>query len=187
MAIPTRNPHLLHSGPKASITPLAGVHATRRPDRRLQLEDVLKLMLADGLLAAEHAAELRHSGRHGRDNHPLVHIANLKLRNRQPPNRLLHLDWLTEWLAGKLDLPYLHIDPLKIDFAAVTSVISNAYAERYRILPVAVNKSELIVATSEPFVRGWADELEKILHLQVKLVFANPLDINRFLAGVTGA
>ena len=45
---------------------------------------------------------------------------------------------------------------------------------RRSILPVAVNKLELIVATSEPFIRGWADELEKILHLRVKLVFANP-------------
>jgi general secretion pathway protein E len=182
MATPTRNPHPPQAGVKASITPLPGAHAPRRPDRRLRLEDVLKLMLADGLVAAEQADALLQSGRHGRDIHPLVQIANLKLRNRQPPNRLLHLEWLTEWLAAKLDLQYLHIDPLKIDFAAVTAVISNAYAERYRILPVAVTKIELIVATSEPFVRGWADELEKILHLRVKLVFANPVDINRFLA-----
>jgi general secretion pathway protein E len=182
MATPTRNPHPPQAGVKASITPLPGAHAPRRPDRRLRLEDVLKLMLADGLVAAEQADDLLQSGRHGRDMHPLVQIANLKLRNRQPPNRLLHLEWLTEWLAAKLDLQYLHIDPLKIDFAAVTAVISNAYAERYRILPVAVTKIELIVATSEPFVRGWADELEKILHLRVKLVFANPVDINRFLA-----
>jgi general secretion pathway protein E len=53
-------------------------------------------------------------------------------------------------------------------------VISKAYAERYRILPVAVNKIELIVATSEPFIRSWADELENILHLRVKLVFSEP-------------
>ena len=64
----------------------------------------------------------------------------------------------------------------------MTAVISNAYAERYRILPVAVNKLELIVATSEPFIRAWADELESILHLRVKLVFGNPIDIKRFLA-----
>src|SRR6185369_14929574 len=117
-----------------------------------------------------------------REHHPLELIANLKLHNRRPPHRMLHLEWLTEWLAGKLGIEYMHIDPLRIDFAAVTSVISNAYAERFRILPVAVNKLELIVATSEPFIRGWAEELEKILHLRVKLVFTNPVDIKRFLA-----
>ncbi len=41
--------------------------------------------------------------------------------------------------------------------------MSNAYAERYRILPVALSRATLTVATGEPFVRAWADELEKIL------------------------
>ena len=50
-------------------------------------------------------------------------------------------------------LPRTTNEPVETaDFAAVTAVISNAYAERYRILPVAVTKVELIVATSEPFV-----------------------------------
>ncbi len=52
--------------------------------------------------------------------------------------------------------------------------MSNAYAERYRILPVAVDRMTLTVATGEPFVRAWADELEQILKLDVQLVFANP-------------
>jgi general secretion pathway protein E len=37
-----------------------------------------------------------------------------------PPRKLLHLEALTEWLAQRTGLPYLHIDPFKIDFAAVT-------------------------------------------------------------------
>src|SRR5258706_15710110 len=179
MATPIRSPQ---GGKTASVTSLPPSSAHRRPDRRIQLEDVVKLMLADGLISPEQADELNRSGRHGRDNHPLVPIAGAKLHNRKPPHRALHIEWLTEWLAGKLGVEYMHIDPLKIDFAAVTQVISNAYAERYRILPVAVSKIELIVATSEPFIRAWADELESILHLRVKLVFANPVDIKRFLA-----
>ena len=65
-------------------------------------------------------------------------------------------------LAARLKLKYHHIDPLKIDLVAVTQTMSNAYAERYRILPVAVTTTVLTVATSEPFVRTWADELEQI-------------------------
>ena len=37
------------------------------------------------------------------------------------------------------------------------------------------------MATSEPFVRAWADELEKILRRSIKLVFANPQDIRRYV------
>ena len=59
--------------------------------------------------------------------------------------------------------------------------MSNAYAERYRILPVAVTRDKLTVATAEPFVRSWADELAQMLRTRVKLVFANPADIRRYL------
>src|SRR2546421_3471368 len=59
--------------------------------------------------------------------------------------------------------------------------MSTAYAERDRILPVAVERTTLRVATGEPFVRAWADELEKILKVDVKLVFANPQDVKRYL------
>jgi len=160
---------------RASSAPALGAQ-----DRRLRLEDILRLMVADGLATATDADKLaRHRGSRG--DHPLEFIAHQKWKSAAPPHATLSLDWLVEWLAGKLGVPYLHIDPLKIDLTAVTSTMSNAYAERYRILPVEVTRSTLTVATAEPFIRAWADELEKILKLEVKLVFANPVDIRRFL------
>src|SRR2546426_1754839 len=161
-------------------TPSADAPSSPAPDRRLRLEDILKLMVADGLVPAADAEQLGRS-RTQRYEHPLELIADQKWRSLLPPRRVLTLDALVEWLAGKLGVPYHHIDPLKIDLVAVTSTMSNAYAERYRILPVAVGNGELTVATSEPFVRAWAEELEKILHLKIRLVFANPLDIKRYL------
>jgi general secretion pathway protein E len=149
-------------------------------DRRLRLEDILKLLVADGLVAAPVAEKLARA-RGSRGEHPLEFIADQKWKSVVSPHPALTLDWLVEWLAGKLGVPYLHIDPLKIDLTGVTQTMSNAYAERYRILPVEVTKSVLTVATGEPFARTWADELEKILKLEVKLVFANPQDIRRFL------
>jgi len=149
-------------------------------DRRLRLEDILKLLVADGLVAAPVAEKLARA-RGSRGEHPLGFIADQKWKSAVSPHPTLTLDWLVEWLAGKLGVPYLHIDPLKIDLTGVTQTMSNAYAERYRILPVEVTKTVLTVATGEPFVRTWADELGKILKLEVKLVFANPQDIRRFL------
>src|SRR5438128_2338206 len=161
-------------------TPSADAPSSPAPDRRLRLEDILKLMVADGLVPAADAEQLGRS-RTQRYEHPLELIADQKWRSLLPPRRVLTLDALVEWLAGKLGVPYHHIDPLKIDLVAVTATMSNAYAERYRILPVAVAKGELTVATSEPFVRAWAHELEQMLRLKIKLVFANPQDIKRYL------
>ncbi len=138
-------------------------------------------MVADGLVTAADADRLARS-RTQRFDHPLELIADQKWRSLLPPRPQLTLETLVEWLATKLGVPYHHIDPLKIDLVAVTNTMSNAYAERYRILPVALANGELTVATGEPFVRAWADELEKILHLKsIKLVFANPQDIKRFV------
>jgi len=172
----------INAPPATPAAPADGAAArtARTQDRRLRLEDILKLMVAEGLVTAADADRLARSRTH-RFEHPLEMIADQKWRSLLPPRALMTLEWLVEWLAGKLGVPYHHIDPLKIDLVAVTSTMSNAYAERYRILPVAVGNGELTVATSEPFVRAWAEELEKILHLKIKLVFANPPDIKRYL------
>ena len=66
-------------------------------------------------------------------------IADQKWRSRQAPNKLMSLDWLTEWLAGETGMDYFHIDPLRINFSAVTEVMSNHYAARFKVLPVEVN------------------------------------------------
>ncbi len=172
-------------------TPLSGVKrppssgkpaapAVQGQDRRLRLDDILKLLLADGLVPAPEAEALARSRTH-RFEHPLEAIADRNWKSLKPPHRQMTLEWLVEWLAGKLDIPYFHIDPLKIDLGAVTATMSIAYAERYRILPVAVDRRTLTVATSEPFIRSWANELGDILKLEVKFVFANPADIKRFM------
>ena len=44
--------------------------------------------------------------------------------------RSLSLEMLTEWLAKRVGMDYLHIDPLKIDFTGVTEIMSSAYATR---------------------------------------------------------
>ena len=161
-------------------SPSAQTARAAPPDRRLRLDDILKLMVADGLIARADADKLARS-RTLRFEHPLEAIADQKWKSLEPPHKVMTLEWLVEWLAGKLDIPYLHIDPLKIDLGAVTGTMSNAYAERFRILPVAVDRMTLTVATGEPFVRSFAVELEKILKLDVKFVFCNPQDIKRYL------
>jgi len=149
-------------------------------DHPLRLEEILTLMVADGLIPGSDAETLARS-RNRPSDHPLEVIAGQNWHSVTGPRKSLTLEWLVEWLAGKLDVPYLHIDPLKIDLTAVTQSMTNAYAERYRILPVEVTRTTLTVATAEPFVRDWADELEKILKVEVKLAFANPQDIRRYL------
>jgi len=106
-------------------------------DGRLTLAEILDWLLEDKLADPEAAEKLRKERRYYRGTmHPLVIVADQKWKKG---SSLLTLDALAEWLAKRVGLEYLHIDPLKIDFAAVTEVMSSAYATRFRILPVALN------------------------------------------------
>ncbi|MCZ7656288.1 MAG: hypothetical protein M5R42_21600 [Rhodocyclaceae bacterium] len=114
--------------------------------------------------------------------HPsLVVVADQKWKAHVEPHKPLTLEYLAEWLAKRTGLAYLHIDPLKINFQAVTDVMSNAYATRFRILPVEVNTREVVIATSEPYLREWEKELQPILRKDIRRVVANPQDIDRYL------
>ena len=174
----TAYPDPASNAPGAPAKPAASGGALA--DRRLRLDDILKLMVADGLILPADAERVARS-RTQRFEHPLELIADNKLKSLKPPHKTLVLESLVEWLAGKLDVPYRHVDPLKVELGAVTATMSNAYAERYRILPIAVDRTKLTVATAEPFVRAWADELSRILKLDIDLVFANPVDIRRYI------
>jgi len=150
-------------------------------ERRLTISDLIDWLVEDRMLEPEVAERLKKERRYYRGSqHPLVVIADQKLKSAQPPHKTLALEPLTEWLAKRVGLEYRHIDPLKIDFSAVTEVMSSAYATRFRILPVAVTSKEAVIAVCEPFVREWEKELQRIIKLDLKRVIANPQDIERY-------
>ena len=143
---------------------------------------VLRELTADALVDASLIEVLRTNAKYRSYDHPLTLIAEQKWRSNKPPKRVLTLEALSQWFAGRINVPYLHIDPLRVDFTAVGTVMSTSYANRYRILPVAVTVDTVTVATSEPFVRSWIPELSNLLRRRVELVFANPLDVKRYVA-----
>ena len=165
------------------VNAMSTVHAlAQHTDRLLTLPEVLGGMVADELVSKEAADKLVSARRQSRaEVHPLVVIADQKWKDPRSPRKILHIEALTQWLAEKAGLPYLHIDPFKIDFAAVTKVMSNAYAQRYKILPVGVTTREATIAVCEPHIREWEEQLKQVLRLDIKRVIANPVDIQGYL------
>jgi general secretion pathway protein E len=150
-------------------------------DRRLTLAEVLDWLVEDGMQAREPAEQLKKERRYWRGTqHPLAMVAAEKWKDARPPHKPLTLEALAEWLAQRVGLEYLHIDPLKIDFSAVTEVMSSAYAGRFRVLPVALTPKEAVIATAEPFVREWEAEIARVVQRPIRRVVANPQDIERY-------
>jgi general secretion pathway protein E len=113
--------------------------------------------------------------------HPLVRLAAVSIA-RASDGKPLDIEMLTQWLAQRTGLEYLRIDPLKVDVGKVADTMSAAYAERHRVLPVQVTATEVVVATAEPFITGWVDEVERQSRRTVRRVLANPQDIHRYTA-----
>ena len=153
----------------------------------IDLPQLFKWLVIDGVVAHgdlkagfAHAQEiLDHAGS---TMHPLTAIAQCKFKSAAPPCRPVTLDWLTEWMADKLGLPFMRINPLKIDFTKVADVMSATYAARFRILPIELTDTELVVATADPGITGWEPEIARMSRRRVLLVIANPLDIAQYTA-----
>lgn len=150
---------------------------------RLELGEVIDQLVADGVLAKADAARIPRlpPAKDKPEIHPLKVIADRRLNHAAPPHTPLTIEVLTAWLAKSADLPYQRIDPLKIDVQSVTGVMSYAYAARYKILPIEVSEEHVTVATCEPYVTEWEEELHRILRRKVWKVVANPVDLGRYL------
>ncbi|WP_312171176.1 GspE/PulE family protein [Stutzerimonas kunmingensis] len=151
-------------------------------DRPLDLADLLRELVAQRRVAqdsAEQCLTVRRSAV-ANQQHPLEFLAAQQLDDLQRPGKKLDLETLTVWLAERAGQPYLRIDPLKIDVAAVTPLMSYAFAQRHSILAVAVDSSAVTIASSQPFVHGWEANLTHVLKRPIKRVVANPSDIQRF-------
>jgi general secretion pathway protein E len=111
--------------------------------------------------------------------HPLVRIGSVGL-TRLGDGKVLDTETLTEWLAKRSKLPYMRIDPLKVDVGRVADVMSIQYAERRHALPLTFGLTEVTIATCEPLDTAWVPEIEGHTRRTVKLVLVNPTEIARY-------
>ncbi|MGI9305569.1 MAG: GspE/PulE family protein [Gammaproteobacteria bacterium] len=158
------------------------IRAADFDDQKLSLDALLKHLVAERAVDKQDAAMMIAStaAKARADSHPLELIAKRNWTNHNT-KQLLTLEALTVWLAEKVNLPYVRIDPLRIDVPAVTQVMTYAYAARFNILAIEVTEGEVTIATAEPFVEEWETELSQILKKRITRVIANPEDIGRYL------
>ena len=152
------------------------------PTGRLTLGDVLRMLVNDGMVDKAHAEKLYKDRKLDSSNlHPLVVVGEQKWKNLKAPHKAITVEMLSRWLAERADLDYCHIDPLKLDFGSAAQIVSKGYAERLKIMPISVKNGEAVIATTEPYSIDWVVDLERVLKMKIKLVVANPLEINRYL------
>ncbi|NOT15830.1 MAG: type II/IV secretion system protein [Methylotenera sp.] len=153
-----------------------------KPTGRLTLGDTLRMLVSDGILDKVQAEKLYKDRKLDTSNlHPLVVIGEQKWKNLKAPHNAITVEWLSNWLAHQASLDYYHIDPLKLDFSSAAQLVSKGYAESLKMMPISAKDGEAVIATTEPFSTAWIADLERVLKMKVKLVVANPLELNRYL------
>ncbi|MEH6586814.1 MAG: GspE/PulE family protein [Halioglobus sp.] len=149
-------------------------------EHRLELVPLAQLLRADGRLSEEDRQRVTRNARV--KVHPLIFLAEQKLEDPSRPGKILDMDNLLSWLSGITEQSVYQIDPLKINVTEVADVMSQAFAERHRILAVEVKEDEVWIATAEPYIRGWEGNLEHVLRKRIRRVLADPRDIARHTA-----
>ncbi|MDP8566702.1 GspE/PulE family protein [Methylophilus aquaticus] len=151
----------------------------------LKLSDLLRLLVTHGRIDKTLAEKLHKDRKLDSSNlHPIIIVAEQKWADLQAPSQTLTVECLSRFVAEKAEVPYLQIDPLKLDFSAAAQIVSQAYAERLRIMPVTVKDGVATIATADPFHQEWLHDLERMLKLRIQVVMVNPLDLQRYLPEV---
>ena len=166
---------------KNTIQPNTKQMVAIRP-AKLSLGELLRMLVNDQRIDKTAAEKLYKDRKLDSSKlHPIVVVGEQKWKDLKSPHKAMTPDMLSRWLADQSKLEFYHIDPLKLDFTSAAQVVSKAYAERLKIMPIAIKNGEATVATADPLHTDWIPDLERILGMRIKLVMANPVEITRYL------
>lgn len=149
---------------------------------KLSLGEFLRMLVNAGKIDKNQAEKLYKDRKLDSSNlHPIIIVGEQKWKDTEAPNKVMNADFLSRWLASESGHDFFHIDPLKLDFTSASQMVSRAYAQRLKIMPISIKGNEAIVATADPYHTDWIPDLERILGMRIRLVVSNPLEISRYL------
>ena len=153
----------------------------KKHDRPLELGSFLRELEKAGRINKDQLDEVTSQRRTSAQlkSHLLVFIADQNLDDQKNPGQKLNLESLTKFLAEWAGQDYYHIDPLSIDAAKVTQAMSYAFTQRHKIMAVSITANEVVIASAEPLVSSWKDDLIHVLKKPIKRVVSNPVELQR--------
>jgi len=170
--------------------------------KKLTFENCARLLQRRGLVSAEQLVEILARGKAQETRLYALHqsggsrrvqsgsadiispaevIASFNLELPGQPGRFLSEDTVTEVIAAEVGLPYLKIDPLKLDLGVVTSHIPRPFALKNLIVAVGESGGVTTVAVADPFNDAVISELASARQLEIRRVLSSKSDILKIL------
>ncbi|MBI5492986.1 MAG: type II/IV secretion system protein [Deltaproteobacteria bacterium] len=108
---------------------------------------------------------------------PAEVIASFGLPLSSDQRKSLTEDVITEAIAKEVGLPYIKIDPLKLNLDLVTSHIPRPFAQRYLVVPIEEKGGVVTLAVADPFNLEAVENLKSTRKMKLTLVLSSKSDI----------
>ena len=163
--------------------------------KRITVELLSKLLLKKGLIGSGEAQEIRIKG----ETHrvmlqksferergpspvnvivtPSEIIASFDFDISSKPGKKLTEDVITELIAQETGMPYLKIDPLKLNLDIVTANISRPFAQKHLMVPVGKEDGVIVLAVADPFDEEGVESLTQSTRMYYRRVLSSKGDI----------
>jgi len=170
--------------------------------KKLTLENCARLLQKRGMITAEQVVEILARGKSQETRLYALHqsggsrrvqsgsadiispaevIASFNLELPGTSGKFLTEDRITEAISAVVGLPYLKIDPLKLDLDIVTAHIPRQFALKNLIVAVAESGGAITVAVADPFNDRIINELASARKIVIKRVLSSKSDILKIL------
>jgi len=183
--------------------------ALAEPRAALSLEELLELLVQAGQLPEERAVDLaarektlrsqvlkqrvgsvRSQAAARYDVTPMEIVAAAQLpaagSGKGGALRRLDEDVIAECLAQAAELPYLKIDPLRVEGELVIKTLSRPFARRHAVLPVGQDAEGLRLVTPDPFDTALRESLRELVRQPLRFEVAAKKDILAVIDRVYG-
>jgi len=105
---------------------------------------------------------------------------------RAQDDKILDEDRVQETFAESIGLPYVKIDPLKMNAKLVTTLLPRAFARKYVVLPLSEKGDVVQVAVDNPFNIQLVDDLRATTGKDVVLSVSSKTDILAMITDIYG-
>ncbi|RME28366.1 MAG: type II/IV secretion system protein [Deltaproteobacteria bacterium] len=99
-------------------------------------------------------------------------IAFFRFRRADDPDTILDEETITRALADHVGLPFVHLDPLQLDYKLVTESFGGPFAERHLVIAVAETEQALTVAIADPWDTELLESLARFKGKEIHPVLA---------------
>ena len=104
-------------------------------------------------------------------------IASFHFHRVDKPELLVDEELITRTVAQHLNLPFVHLDPLSLDYKLVTESFGGPFAERHLVVAVEDTSDQLTLAIVDPWDRELLESIARYKAKNIKPVLATKSEI----------